>query len=460
MASRLTAIRASERPRRQTPPRVASVEPGGLAERLGLRPGDTLIALNRRRLRDEIDIWFWAADGIETISWRTPGGHTVRRRLRGCTDAPLRMTLEPFRPDVCGNDCVFCFVYQNPRGMRRQVYFKDEDYRLSFIQGNYITGTSLRPADIRRIIAMRLSPLYFSVHATEPALRETLLGRRGLPGIMGLLRHLGRHGIQFHTQIVVCPGLNDGAAAERSVRDLLTLRPGLVSIAFVPVGLTDHRQGLHRITPVDRDIARDFIAFAKPLQREAERLAGEPVLFLSDEWFLRAETPLPSYARLPFVHQLENGVGMIWFFLRRWRRRRRRLVKPLPRPWRVAALTGPLAARGLADFWKELNAIPNLTVEPIVVENTVYGKATTVTGLLPGCDFQRAMRACAGRFDQVLIPGNALRETDQWFIDNLPFRDLAAEGAALGLHVDAVMEDAVEAWERIVVRCEQSDADR
>lgn len=436
---------------------MAHVEPGGLADRLGLCAGDELMGLNGHTLRDEIDVWFWAADGVETISWRTPEGKRRRRRLDPPAEEPLWISFEPFQPDVCGNDCMFCFVYQNPKGMRRQMYFKDEDYRLSFLHGNYITGTRLRPMDLRRIVEMHLSPLYFSIHATDPDLRATLLGRRDQPDIMAVLRHLGRNGIEFHTQVVVCPDVNDGEAAERTVRDLLTLRPHLTSIAFVPVGLTDHREGLVHIPAVERDYAREFIRFGKRLQRWANHEAGEPVVFLADEWFLKAEQPLPSYAKLPFLHQLENGVGMIWFFMREWKRRRRRLLKPLPRPWRVAALTGPLAMRGLADFWAEVNTVENLTVEPIPLVNSVFGKATTVTGLLPGCDFQRAMRECAGRFDQVLIPGNALRESDHIFLDDLGFGELVEEGKGLGLRVDAVFDDAVEAIESIQMGAAAAD---
>lgn len=428
---------------------MVHVEPGGLADRLGLKPGDELLGLNGHALRDEIDVWFWAADGVETISWRTPEGKRVRRSLAPPAEEPLWVSFEPFQPDVCGNDCIFCFVYQNPGGMRRQLYFKDEDYRLSFLHGNYITGTRLRPIDLRRIVQMHLSPLYFSIHATDPNLRAKLLGRKDQPDIMAVLRHLGRRGIEFHTQVVVCPGVNDGDAAVRTVNDLLMLRPHLTSIAFVPVGLTDHREDLFHIPVIGREYAREFIEFAKPIQRMADKQAGEPVLFLADEWFLKAEESLPNYGHLPFMHQLENGVGMIWFFMREWKRRRRQLLKPLPRPWRVAALTGPLALRGLREFWAELNGVENLTVEPIPLQNTVFGAATTVTGLLPGCDFQRAMRECKGRFDQVLIPGNALRESDHIFIDDLPMQALVAEGERLGLRVNAVLDDAVEGMETI-----------
>ncbi len=436
---------APRRPPPPDPPRVAAVEPGGLAHRLSLAPGDQLLAINRHRLRDEIDLLFWSADGIETLSWRTPAGRTVRRRLDPSPEEPLRLTLDPPRPRVCGNDCVFCFVHQNPRGLRRTLYLKDEDYRLSFLHGNYITGTSLSPADLRRIVAMHLSPLHFSVHTTDPALRGRMLGRRGLPDIMRLLRRLARGGIELHTQIVVCPGWNDGAEIERTVRDLLTLRPSLRSIALVPVGLTAHRVGLPTIPAIDGDFARAFIAFAEPLQREAEAAAGEPVLFLTDEWSLRAGQPAPDYTDLPFPHQIENGVGLIWFFLRDSKRPRR----ALPRPWRVAALTAPLAARGLAAFWQELNDVESLTVEPIALENSLLGPPVTVTGLLPGRDFQRAIRARAGDFDQFLLPGNALRESDHLFLDDLPLRNLVDEGASLGVNVDAVLGDAPATWAAI-----------
>jgi putative radical SAM enzyme (TIGR03279 family) len=432
---------------------VAAVEPGRLGERIGLACGDSLLAINRRRLRDEIDVLFWSADGIETISWRTRSGRVVRRRLDSPGEEPLGLTFEPMRPDVCGNDCVFCFVYQNPRGLRRQVYIKDEDYRLSFLHGNYITGTSLRRSDLRRIVQMRLSPLHFSVHATDPALRRRLLGREDIPDILHLLRHLRRHDIEFHTQVVVCPGWNDGEAAVQTIEDLLPLRPQLLSIAFVPVGLTSHREGLTEIARIGESEARRFLRFAESLKHRTDEEVGEPILYLADEWYLHANWPVPDYSDLPFPHQLENGVGMIWFFLRHWGRARRRFLRPLPRPWRVAALTGPLAAKGLGDFWAELNSVENLTVDPVVVENTLFGEATTVTGLLPGGDFRRAMRGCAGRFDQVLIPGNALREWDHIFIDDLPLGELIAEGDSFGLRVDAVLGDATDTWETIQARC-------
>ena len=221
----------------------------------------------------------------------------------------------------------------------------------------------------------------------------------------------------------------------------------------MPVGLTSHREGLTEIAQIGESEARKFLRFAEPLKRRADEQVGEPIIFLADEWYLHANWPVPDYSDLPFPHQLENGVGMIWFFLRHWGGARGMRLEPLPRPWRVAALTGPLAAKGLGNFWAELNSIENLTVDPVVVENTLFGEATTVTGLLPGGDFQRAMRGCAGRFDQVLIPGNALREWDHIFIDDLPLGELIAEGDSLGLHVDAVLGDATDTWETIRARC-------
>ncbi|MCX8038282.1 MAG: DUF512 domain-containing protein [Candidatus Sumerlaeia bacterium] len=402
---------------------ITKVEPAGAAARIGLRAGDRLLSLNGHPLGDQIDVQFYSAARRLRVKWLRNGVESER----GVCLRPGEgwgWELEPFAPRRCNNRCPFCFVLQLPRGLRRALYFRDEDYRLSFLYGHYITGTNLMAGDLERIVRQRLSPLYISVHATDPQLRARLLGRTfGVPPITELLDFLAAHDIQFHAQIVVCPDWNDGAALLQTLADLRRYHPALRSVAVVPVGLTAHRAHLPRIRPVTPRYAAATLELLAPIMRQWQRALGERVLFAADEWYLRAGLPAPDYRGVDIAPQFENGVGMVGQFLRPWRQIERRLPRRLP-SGSVAVVTGVSASVFLKPIVRRLNKIAGLRVRLIVVCNRLFGPTVTVSGLLAGRDILDALLSCP-RADRYLLPANCLRPWDHLFLDDLSLEQMA-----------------------------------
>ena len=373
-------------------------------------------------------------------------------------DAPLGIEIEAIRPRGCRNKCVFCFIDQNPPRLRRPLYFKDEDFRLSFTHGHYITATNLTRADLDRIAGQRLSPLYISVHATPHELRCRMLGVNPAktPDLLDVLRFLADRRIEFHAQIVLCPGWNDGVALERTLDDLESFLPALLSVAVVPVGLTVHREGLPRLEPVTPRLAGEVIAQVQPRQKRLRRKLGHRIALLADEFYLLAGAEPPRYTPDEISSQIENGVGMIADFWQGWPSRAtttanaagatassaagtgaaaataansataaRAIPKSLAQPRRVAILTGLLGARVLEPLAARLNKVRGLDLRVIALENSLYGRGVTVSGLLPGADFERGLESAqANGADLVLLPGNALRPHDNRFLDDLLLDDL------------------------------------
>src|SRR5438132_4960038 len=271
--------------------RVLSVEAGSLAHRIGLKEGDEIHEINGKPLLDVIDFQFNAA----TIGRRT----TITTHERKITFVrreweSFGLEFEPIEPLTCKNQCVFCFVHQNPKNVRRSLHIKDEDYRLSFLFGNYLTLTNVDEAEMQRIIEQRLSPLYISVHATEPELRRELLGIEEYDGFMAKIDRLAKAGIQLHGQVVLCPGLNDGAHLDRTIEDLLKFFPSVASLAIVPVGLTQHRANLPKLAPFTPEIARRTIAQMTPIQKKLKAKIGTPFAFLGDEIYIMAGAAIPG----------------------------------------------------------------------------------------------------------------------------------------------------------------------
>ncbi|MCX7624790.1 MAG: DUF512 domain-containing protein [Candidatus Sumerlaeaceae bacterium] len=407
--------------------KVCSVERGSVGEFIGIQPGDRLVALNGHPVEDILDYWYYASASRLTIDWWDEKKQCIRRRtVRITPQERLGLDLEPFEIRRCNNACVFCFVHQLPRGLRRELYVKDEDYRLSFLYGNYITGTSLNNSDVERIIKMRLSPLYFSVHATDEQVRRKLLANPFAPPIVPLLEELVAKGIVVHTQVVLCPGWNDGAVLEKTVEDLSHLYPGVRSVAVVPVGLTDYRQNLPQLQPVTQTYAVSFISYCENLQRVFEKKIGFPLVFPSDEFYLIAGLSPPTYDAHEEIPQLENGVGMVSSFYRGCNELLKEIPRDLPQKRRVLAITSPLGHKVIERLVGLLNSsVKNLILATVVQTNTLFGPGITVTGLLPGRDFASAI-AQHPNFDSYLIPENALRPWDNRFLDDMTLPELQA----------------------------------
>jgi len=404
------------------PAEVEFVSPTSPAESAGIRAGDRVITVNGRAPRDYIDYRYLTAEP------------RVRLLVRDSSDDARRLTIDKpvdrdlglrFAEDVfdgiitCRNKCPFCFVAQLPRGLRRALYVRDDDYRLSFLHGNFITLTNLTPADRARIVRLHLSPLYVSVHATEPEVRRRVFGR-AVPDVLEEMQSLCRKGIEFHAQIVVCPGLNDGEHLERSVSDLAALYPGLRSIGIVPVGLTRHRQSRTSVRKVGPALARRLIGLVRRWQRDFLRAVGTRLVFAADELYLLIGAPVPGRAQYEDFPQLGNGIGSARLFLDRVRGLR---PPRLPRPLRVTLVTGEMAAP-LVDLLAAKLDEGDVKADVSVVRNRLFGRAVTTAGLLAGTDVARALRG--SKTDLVIVPGTAVRE-GEGFIDSVSLDDLSGE---------------------------------
>src|SRR6185369_4309975 len=362
---------------------IESVVPGSIADRLEVEGGDHLLAVNGHPLRDLIDYSYYSAsEDVLLLELEKPDGELWELEIERQEGEPLGLTFSAPVPARCANNCLFCFVHQLPKGLRKPLYVKDEDYRLSFLNGNYVTLANLKTSALNRIIEQRLSPLYISVHATNPGLREHLLGKSGIPAILDQLRRLAAARIVMHTQVVLCPGLNDGEELQRTVTELAALYPAVQSLAVVPLGLTAHRRKLPRLAPVDAEYAREFISIWQPRAEALRRKLRRPFLFLADEFFLKAGLPFPPLKEYGDFPQIENGVGMVPLFLRDAARLLGR-VRPIG-AFRATVVTGSSTSGFVGDFLAKLAERSGVDVVPLVIENTLFGPGITVSGLLAG----------------------------------------------------------------------------
>lgn len=373
--------------------RVAHVELDGVASAAGVRAGDLVLAINGHALRDVLDYQFYSAE--EELDFVIQRGNcapqTVHVQREYGQELGIdfdQVTFDGIRR--CRNRCEFCFIQHMPPGMRQTLYVRDDDYRYSFLYGNFVTLTNLGDEDWARIEEQRLSPLYVSVHSTDPALRARMLGTPAASDIVGQLRRLGRAGIELHTQIVVVPTVNDGAALEKTVRDLARLA-AVRSIGVVPVGLTRYQAcGLRTPTA---DEARAILAFVGPLQRSFRAERGASLVYASDELYLMAGLPLPSARAYDGFPQLANGVGLTRQLLDDWRRAMRR-GRGTPWPYRkVTLVCGTLIASTLQALALELTDLVAAEVQVAPVTNEFFGPTVTVSGLLTAQDVIGALHA-------------------------------------------------------------------
>jgi len=405
---------------------------GSIAARCGIRAGDRVLAINGAPIRDEIDYRFAIAEAEVTITVQDGAGRVRTHRISKQEHDDPGLRFHPFRIRRCTNACIFCFYDQMPSGLRPSLYVKDDDYRLSFAHGSFITLTNLREEEYRRIEAQRLSPLYVSVHATSPQVRGFLLGTRRGAEVLPALRRLAAAGIALHTQIVLCPGINDGPILNATLNDLASLAPHVRSIAIVPVGLTRHRKGLYPLRPVSRAGARRALAQVQQWRDSHPRLPA-PLVQLADELYLLAGKPFPALRRYGELPQIENGVGLTPLFLKECAAELARRRSPA-RPKAAAIATGMLAAPLLGQMVAGLNRIPNLSVSLVPVPNSFLGRQVSVAGLLTGEDLLRTVRRARPR-GTLYIPASALREDDESFLDGMKLSELARKG---GITVRAV----------------------
>ena len=415
---------------------VAAVAEGSLAAAAGIEAGDAILEIDGRALRDAVDYQFLAAEPEITARFRKANGAEDLVVFEKHPDEDLGLAFERATWDgvtVCDNQCFFCFLKGLPKGLRKPLYLKDDDYRLSFLHGNFVTLTNLTEDDWARLEEQRLSPLNVSVHATDADLRRRLLGNPRAPDVLAQLERLGALGLRAHTQIVLTPGVNDGEALERSLRDLTALHPTVQTVSVVPVGASPRleeraleRDGL-TLPPPERDYARRLIAVVRRHQRACETAHGRGVVQCADEYYLAAGRPPPAARRYDGFPQYENGIGMTRWLLDDWRRLRRRL-RARPEPGlagrRVALACGTLIAPVLERLAAELCAETGVAASVHPVPNELFGERVNVSGLLPGEGLTRALAGVEA--DLAALPRTSLDYFGERFLDGLTAEEATA----------------------------------
>jgi putative radical SAM enzyme (TIGR03279 family) len=397
---------------------VDRVYPGSQAERLGILPGDILVTVNSQTLRDPIDFIFYSSDDSIEIKLKRDGKSFSIRAVRE-EGTGFGLNFKPVKAITCNNNCLFCFVNQLPKGLRKTLYVKDDDYRMSFLFGNYVTLTNLKKEDRERIVAQRLSPLYISVHATSRSVRNKLLGNAKTPDILKELKFFADNKIRLHTQIVLCPGYNNGKELLKTIHDLHSFHPYVSSIAVVPVGLTMYRR--QTIKPVGKEDAKEALKIIESFQKRYKKKHGDPIVYGADELYIKAETPFPLLKDYGDFPQIENGVGMAVRFMSRVRKLK--MPKSIPRKKRFLTITGISFYPFLKKFLKLLSA-EGINIDLLPVENKYFGTSVTVAGLLTGRDIIKTLLDRTDGKDVIFVPDVVLKEGENVFLDDITLKDM------------------------------------
>ena len=421
---------------------IESIFPGSPADRAGLRPGDRIRSINTHRTHDAIDFMFFLSSGQLTVEF-IRGGSRNRQQISAGEGEDLGITIKPFKVKTCRNNCVFCFVKQLPKGLRRPLYVKDEDYRLSFLYGNYMTLSNIEAQDKKRIVEQRLSPLYLSVHSTNRALRNRMIGNPKATDIMKELKFFASHKIRMHTQIVLCPGYNDGEELKRTVRDLYKFYPYVSSVAVVPVGLTMHRK--QELSPVTKEDALRALRAVEPFQKRFRKKHGEAIVYCSDEMYIKAEVPLPALKDYDTLPQIENGVGMVPLFLSQ--ARKIRLPKTVSRNAKALTFTGTSFYPFLKRFADRLAEKEAITLDVVPVENRFFGTTVTVAGLLTGRDIIKTLHDNTDSYNALLVPDVALKEDEDLFLDDVSLKDLEEATGLKAVRIESTPQGVIDAIE-------------
>lgn len=411
--------------------RIASIDPGSLAEQAGLRAGETILEINGIEIRDYLDYMY--ASCQDEIEIRLED-RTVE--IENEDYLPLGVGFDSLlidQPRSCHNQCVFCFIDQLPKNMRETCYFKDDDYRLSFLQGNYVSMTNMKDEDVERILRYNLPRINVSVHTTNPELRKQMLHNKRAGAVLDYLRRFAEGGLNLNAQIVLCPGYNDGPELDRTLEDLGKLGYSMESISIVPVGLSDHREGLPALTRFDRESAGGVIRQVTAWQDRFRKELGTRLVYLGDEFYIMAQQPLPDYDHYEGFPQLENGVGLCTSLGYEFREALEDAEGRMPARRKTVA-TGQIAYGFLCGL---IHMLEGDRIAVIPISNRFFGEHITVTGLVTGQDLIAQLQ---GRDlgEELLISSAMLRHDGDLFLDDTSVEDVAR---ALGIKVTPVPND-------------------
>ena len=403
--------------------KIIKVFPDSLGETIGIQPGDRLLKINGKRVQDEIDYQFRMTEEVLTLDFEI-SGRMEKIEIEKEYDDDLGVEFEEMKIRSCANDCVFCFVDQNPPEMRKGMYFRDGDYRMSYLHGHYITMTNMGQNELNRVVEQRLSPLYISVHVTDIQQRQKLFLYKKDDGLLEKLEYLTNNGIELHTQIVLMPDLNDGEFLNKTLEDLYHYYPAVKSCTIVPVGLTGHRKGLMEIKSANKEYAENLL---NGITRMRDKFPSRksPFVLYSDEWFILAEQPFPPLSDYGGLDLAENGVGQVRQFLTLFEEESANFPRALAFETNITLATGTLVYE---TFQKEvipiLNQIDNLTVTLLPIINKFYGESVTVTGLLTGTDIITQL-ASKNLGDAVWMSHRIINDEGTLTLDNLTLDDIS-----------------------------------
>ncbi|MBN3908432.1 MAG: TIGR03279 family radical SAM protein [Nostoc sp. NMS1] len=414
------------------PARITKVLPDSIAAEIGFEAGDAIVAINGTRPRDLIDYQFLCADEVLELEVLDAAGKTHSLEIEKDYDQDLGLEFETALFDgliQCNNRCPFCFIDQQPPGKRTSLYLKDDDYRLSFLYGSYLTLTNLPEREWQRIEQMRLSPLYVSVHATEADVRIRLLKNQRAGQILQQLKWFQKRRLQIHAQVVVCPGINDGKHLEQTLKDLASFHtgevPAVASVAVVPVGLTRFRPPEDELIPVTREKAQEVISQVQILSQQFRQQFGSSIVWLADEWFLIAGKELPSESEYEEYPQIDNGVGSIQLFIKQFATVAAELLPPKVYPQRkLTWVVGNAVEKAFQPILKRLNCVEGLEVNMRALCSDYWGQTISVTGLLTGHDLLLNLEG-QDLGDGILLPNVMLKNGELVFLDDMSIEELA-----------------------------------
>jgi putative radical SAM enzyme (TIGR03279 family) len=405
---------------------IDKVKAGSPAEAAGIKAGWKLLRVDNYKPKDIIDYKIAESDDSLSILLQTKRGLLRRVKINKSPGLALGLTFDPptmSRLQGCGNSCIFCFIEQNPKNMRKALYVKDDDYRLSFLYGNFITLNRVTDDEIERIIKLQLSPLYVSVHTTNPDLRRMMFGNRHANRGLKNLERLTAAGIKIHAQLVLCPGVNTGKELERTIADLDRMGRNILDVALVPVGLTEHRSGLAELREFTSDEAKELIELSRTLQNKFMVKRGSRFVFAADEFYILGGVEFPADSEYEGYPQLENGVGLARLFLNELDQiaAQDRIVIALKPA--VSLLTGKAAEPLLKALARHIETTLGLKIELIAAENRYFGYSVTVAGLLTGSDLLEALEGISGN-SVVFISKALLREESDLFLDDMTVAEI------------------------------------
>lgn len=416
------------------PARISRVLPDSIAAEMGFEAGDAIVAINGTHPRDLIDYQFLCADEVLELEVLDAAGKTHHLEIEKDYDEDLGLEFDTALFDgliQCNNRCPFCFIDQQPPGKRSTLYLKDDDYRLSFLYGSYLTLTNLSEREWQRIAQMRLSPLYVSIHATEPEVRIRLLKNPRAGQILTQIKWFQENSLQIHAQVVLCPGINDGKHLEQTLRDLASFStgefPAIASVAVVPVGLTRFRPNQDELVPVTPQKAQEVISQVRLLSLEFRQKFGTNVVWLADEWFLIAGEELPSESEYEDYPQIDNGVGSIRLFLKQFAATAAELLpaKVSP-PKQLTWVVGNAVEKAFQPILKQLNAVEGLEINMRALSSDYWGQKISVTGLLTGHDLLLNLKG-QDLGDGILLPNVMLKHGELIFLDDMNIEDVARQ---------------------------------